>query len=259
MIKRFERILQSDHFLIAGVLFLLLSVNSCSKEKEQELIPEEIFSEILYEIHLGNGLLTAPEVRNIFAERDTSRNYLDIIERYGYSEEQMDNTLQYYFSKKPKKLIGIYDRNIGKLTEMESLLLNVQQPVPEFTNLWQGKNELCLPDTTENRKLYFNHVFQTPGSYYLRFSATVYPDDPSFNPHFIAFTSNADSLETGKREYVSEIKYFKDGYPHTYSLTIVVKDKYPLALSVFFFDHNNKPDIGLPHVKISDIMIHSTL
>ncbi len=257
MIKRLNRILLSDHFLIAGALLLLLSVISCSKEKE--LIPEEIFSEILYEIHLGNGLLVAPEVRNVFAERDTLRNYLDIIERYGYTIEQMDNTLQYYFSKKPKKLIGIYDRNIGKLTEMESLLLNAQQKVPEFTNLWPGRTELYLPDTTGNRKLYFTHVFQSPGSYYLKFSATVYPDDPSFNPKFIAFTSHADSLATGKQEYISEIKYCKDGSPHNYSLTLVVKDKYPLTLSVFFFDHNNKPDIGLPHAKISDIMLHSTL
>lgn len=258
MIKRLKRILIPNHFLIAGVLLLLLSVVSCSKGKKQKRIPEKIFSEILYEIHLGNGLLIAPDVRNIFAEQDTLRNYQDIIEKYGHSIEEMDNTLRYYFLKKPKKLIEIYDRNIGRMTEMESLLLKDQQQVTEFTNLWQERTELYLPDTAGNRKLHFTHIFQSPGSYYLKFTATVYPNDPSFNPQFIAFTSHADSLATGKQEYISDIRYFKDGLPHTYSLRIVVKDKYPLTLSIYFFDHNNKPDIGFPYASISNIMLHST-
>ncbi len=258
MIKRLKKTFISKYFLIAGVFLLLLSVVSCSKWKKQKRIPEKIFSEILYEIHLGNGLLIVPDVRNIFIEQDTLRNYLDIIEKYGHSIEQMDNTLRYYFLKKPKKLIEIYDRNIGRMTEIESLLLKSQQTVTEFTNLWPERTELYLPDTTGNRKLHFTHVFQSPGSYYLKFSATVYPNDPSFNPQFIALTSHADSLATGKQEYISNIKYFKDGLPHTYSLRIIVKDKYPLALSIYFFDHNNKPDIGFPHARISNIILHST-
>lgn len=257
MIKRFENRVLLYEFLTAAMLLLLLPVISCTKEEKKELIPEDAFSDILYEIHLGNGLLIAPEVRNIFSERDTSRVYLDIIERHGYSKEQMENTLRYYFLKQPKKLIKIYDRNIGKLSEMESLLLKAQQPEPEFTNLWQGKTEFHFPDTTKNRNLHFTHILQTPGSYFLKFSATVFPDDPSFNPHFTAFTCHADSLATGRKNYISEIRYFKDGNPHTYSVTIKVNEIYPVALSVFYFEHDNPPDPGQPHAKISDISLHN--
>jgi len=258
MINWLERCYLQGKFLIASMLVLLLSFNSCTNEKDQELIPEDVFSDILYEVHLGNGLLTEPEVRNIFSERDTLRNYLDIIDRYGYSKEQMENTLNYYFSKKPKKLIKIYDRNIGKLSEMESLLLKAQQPVPDFTNLWQGKTGFYFPDTITNRKLHFKQILQTSGSYILNFSATVYPDDPSFNPHFTVLTFNADSLETGKKNYMSCTKYFKDGLPHTYSVTIRVNDQFPVVLSVNFFNHNNSPELGQPHAKISDILLHNT-
>jgi hypothetical protein len=257
MINWLKKYYLSGKFLITAVFLSLLSFNNCTNEKDHKLIPEDVFSDILYEVHLGNGLLIAPEVRNIFSERDTSRNYLDIIERYGYSKEQMENTLNYYFLKKPKKLIKIYDRNIGKLSEMESMLLNAQQPLPEFTNLWQGKTEFYFPDTTTNRKLHFKQILETSGSYFLKFSATVYPDDPSFNPHFSALTFHADSLGTGKQNLISCSKYFKDGLPHTYSVTIKVSDQLPVVLSINFFDHNNSPEQGQPHAKISDILLHA--
>ncbi|HOU01678.1 MAG TPA: DUF4296 domain-containing protein [Bacteroidales bacterium] len=259
MIKRFENRALSNELLIVAILLLLLPVISCTKSEKKGLIPEDAFSDILYEIHLGNGLLIAPEVRSIFSERDTLQVYLDIIESHGYSQEQMEKTLRYYFLKQPKKLMKIYDRNIGKLSEMESLLLKAQQPDHEFTNLWQGKTDFHFPDTTKNRYLHFTHILQTPGSYFLKFSATVFPDDPSFNPHFTAFTCHADSIGTGRRNYIPGLKYFKDGNPHTYSVTIKVNEIYPVALSVFFFEHDNSPDPGQPHAKISDILLHNIL
>jgi len=70
MIKRFENRALSNELLIVAILLLLLPVISCTKSEKKGLIPEDAFSDILYEIHLGNGLLIAPEVRSIFSERD---------------------------------------------------------------------------------------------------------------------------------------------------------------------------------------------
>ena len=61
-----------------------------------------------------------PGLNRRFAFRDSVANYIDILDRYGYTKQQLDNTMKYYFIKKPKQLQEIYDQALIRLVEQEN-------------------------------------------------------------------------------------------------------------------------------------------
>ena len=69
-----------------------------------------------------------------YSPLDSISTYNHIIEKHGYTKETMDKTLKYYFIKNPKKLIKIYDKVLGILSEMES---RVQKDITEIKSQTQ--------------------------------------------------------------------------------------------------------------------------
>jgi hypothetical protein len=176
-----------------------------------------------------------------------------VIEKYGYTKETMDNTMKYYFIKKPKKLNKIYDIVLGRLSEMETLVEKksyIEQA--RISNLWRGKDFFALPSIENNDSALFNITLSNSGYYKLVFTTTVYPDDQSFNPQVIIYSVSPDSLNTGKRKYLKSIRYFKDGSPHTYFLELNVSPNKAVHFGGSLFDANN-PEILEKHYKIENI------
>jgi hypothetical protein len=60
---------------------------------------------------------------------------------------------------------------------------------------------------------------------------------------------------TGKVNYLPEIKYIKDGLPHIYRTSLRIQFKNPLYLELYLFEHDNKPDFGIPRAVFKDISI----
>ena len=86
------------------------------------LIPEKDLILILTDVYIADGLLSLPEINYKYSVGDTLSSYIDIIENNGYTKPEMDRTMRFYFVKNPKKLIKIYDKVLGRLSEMESLV-----------------------------------------------------------------------------------------------------------------------------------------
>ena len=245
--------------IVTTILFSLLSV-SCSGRKEKaragQLIPEKDFITVLTEIQMADGLLIMPKIRNWYSNADSIQNYIDIIQSHGYSKEDMDRTIRYYFIKNPKKLIKIYDEVLGKLSEMESFF-SKETPVNGIfdKNLWKGDSVYLLPDLSGTDSLLFDQDMEIFGYYTFIFTLTLYPDDQSLNPHFTAYFSHPDSIETGKRDYFQTVDFLKDGRPHIYTFS-----KKPLSpssshLRGWFIDsYNNAREAGM-HVKIENITL----
>lgn len=99
---------------------------SCTEKNEKpdrsDIIPEKDLMSILTEIHIADGLLPNPKIRFWVLSVDSISVYHYIAEKHGYTKESFDKTMHYYFVRKPKRLIRIYDKILGKLSEMESLL-----------------------------------------------------------------------------------------------------------------------------------------
>lgn len=247
----------SQALLLAAILFLML-MHACTGEQgrpvPKKMMPEKDFVSILSDIYLTDGLLSVAEVRDTYRNMDSIAAYIKIIETHGYTKEAMDLTLEYYFVKKPKRLVKIYDRILGKLMEIDIRLSSI--PYDEYSpenNMWNGLPSYTYPDPGATEKTGFSIPINSQGYYTLAFTITVYPFDQTVNPGFIAWFCSADSSDTGKKYFLTPIKYIKDGYPRMYTITGNNNKNYPVLFRGDLYDRENNPDDGERYGRIEKI------
>lgn len=216
--------------IIPAMLIILMAAASCSgrrnKTEHKDIIPVDDLTSILTDSYLADGLLAIPEIRYKFNEGDTLQSYIDIIEDHGYTKDEMDRTMRYYFIRKPKMLVKIYDKVLGKLSEMESI---ADKDLLTFNygnlNMWPGDRFYHLPgpDSTDIPWIDISGDFY--GTIHLSFTITIYPGDQTPDPHIGLWFSQLDSGAIEKRAGFTPIRLLKDGRPHSYSLTM--KNPFP--------------------------------
>jgi len=250
-----------NRFIIVILILLSLCTGSCSSRKKKldkrNLIPEKEFTDILTESNIANGLFTLQEIRDLYPLQDTSSAYYYVAEQHGYSREVMDKTLKYYYIKKTKKLIEIYDHILGTLSELESLsekelaVLNAKK-----ANIWTYSEVYSFPETEQSDSGMFEIKLPKKGFYDLSLTATFFPDDKSVKPKVVAYTCHSDSLETGKRKYIETIDFIKDGFPHTYTYRIAVPVKSAIMCTGWLYDYDNCTDDKDRHMRIENISLN---
>lgn len=244
-------------FLIFIVISLLTVACTSRKSKldKVDLIPEKDLISLLTDIHIADGLLILPTINAWYSNLDSITTYIQVIEKHGYTKTIMDKTMNYYFVNDPKKLNKIYDQVLGILSEMESRVeKQAAVDLELITNLWRGKDFYSFPSVAGNDSTMFNTTLYRPGVYKLSFSATLYPDDQSLNPHPIAYTISADSVDTGKKRFINSIEYLKDGRPHSYNLFFQVNGNISLLKGwLIYFD--GQPDDLVKHIQIENISL----
>jgi len=240
------------------LLILSLILFSCNEKspKPADIIPEKDLIPILTEIHIADGLLLNPKVRNWVLSVDTISTYHYIVESHGYTKETLDRTMHFYFSRKPKKLIRIYDNILGTLSKMESLLeKEVLLAREQSSNVWPGERNYYFPDQAGTESVGFEVSLAGGRIYTLRFTATLYPYDHSVNPRTSAFIVNADSVNDGKRTYFETPPYIKDGKSHTYTLRIFEPAGTPFRLKGTLYETDNNPEEWQRHVRFDNITL----
>lgn len=256
--KRIYKTLIRPSLLVLIVFPLLIA--SCTDRKykldKENLIPEKDLLAILTDIHIADGLLSIPSINYRFSSLDSIRTYYQVIEKHGYTKEAMDKTMKYYFVNNPKELNKIYDRILVVLGEMqaraekESKLLQTR-----LLNLWPGKEFYDEPTIRGNDSTQFNVKFAKPGTYTLKFSATLYPDDQSINPKASVYSVVSDSVETGKKHYIKCPEYLKDGRSHNYFISFRLTQERLTNFRGRLLENNNKPNEFLRHFKLENITI----
>jgi hypothetical protein len=240
------------------LISILMSAGACSSRDQKidrkTLIPRKDLTSIITDIYITDGLMTIPKIRYFYVPSDSLSSYKSVIERHGYKKEDMDHTIEYYYIKNPKVLINIYDQVLATLSEMETRYekeIGIMQT--HSINLWTSDMTYSLPDPVGNDSTSFDVAVKYQGIFSLSFTATIYPEDESVNPGFKAYVINSDSLSTGKKRYLKEIKYFKDGHPHDYYIQINCSDKPKHNLRGLFYDIENNPDYSGSHLIIENI------
>jgi len=113
---------------ILTLLFLFLY--SCTQPEQKfhksELIPAKDLVQVLYDLHLADGLLSLSEVRNDYNDMDSLGQYVSILESYGYSLKQLNNTIEYY-SSDPETLDKIYEKVITQLAATAVEIMSSEQ------------------------------------------------------------------------------------------------------------------------------------
>jgi len=243
---------------------LLIIAASCSSRKSKldrnGLIPEKQLVSILTDVQIADGLVSLPNINPWLASPDSITSYSKIIEKHGYTKDAMDKTMKFYFVKKPKKLIAIYDKVLGDLSKMEALLIEDKQAKPEkrAAELWTGKEFYSFPASSGSESTSFDVTLTGPTIYYLTLTATVFPDDQSANPRINIYSCHPDSVDTGKRRYIETLDYIKDGYSHTFSLKLNNPESATLHFRGCLYDFENNPDDFWRHAVIENISLYSS-
>ena len=227
-----------------------------SKLDRRNLIPEKELVSILTDIYLTDGILGMPRLVMKYSPLDSVTTYNHVIEKHGYTKEDLDKSLKYYFIKQPKKLMRIYDKTLGILSEMESRVQrDISKSKAPTGSLWTGSDIYSFPDPGAADSTLFDIPLHKPGGYTLTVSVTLLPDDQSFKPALTAFTCHPDSIETGKRNYIKPIYYLKDGHEHTYVVKFTVPLKTTLHARGSLYDFLNYPDEWGKHIVIRNISV----
>jgi len=218
------------------------------------MIPEKELIEVITELYLTDGLISIPKTSQLYSLSDTLKAHLDVFKMHGYSKENMDMTLKYYYVKKPKELIKIYDKVLGILSEMQSRYdAEVNQIQLRMANIWKGENLYFLPDGSGIDSASFILKATSQGVYYLSYTATLSPADQSYKPRPSVYLCHPDSIETGKRHYLNTVDYLKDGQPHNYTLQINVQEKSEYYVKGWFYNSGSCPDESLGNLRIEKI------
>jgi hypothetical protein len=247
-------------FLQILSIFLALLITSCSgnkdKKKQEKIIPAKDLITILTELYVADGLLAYPPVRAQFFAKDSIINYIEIIERHGYTKERMDKTIHYYFQNNPEKLEKIYDQVLARLSETEAKLKEPVHPAPVNTfNLWKGESSISVPETGVNNRIWFDIPVKDTGNYKLDLTAILYADDQSLNPRINIYFWHADSTKKGVSDNWNFIILLKDGHRHIYSITKKLSDTTFTHIRGYLLDHDPKPGTWVKHAKVEDITL----
>jgi hypothetical protein len=227
-----------------------------SKTEHRNLIQEKDLIRILTDVYMADGLLSLPEINYKYSVGDTLESYIEIIEGYGYTKAEMDKTMKYYFIKKPKQLVKIYDKVLGNLSEMESL---VDKELPTAgireMNIWPGNPFYSYSGPTSEDIDGLDIPFSYKGTVNLKFTITIFPDDQSADFRPGLFFSHTDSAGIQEKILFSKVPYLKDGHPHTYSFNLVQKLPDPVRLKGWFINREGiSPDREM-HFRVENIIM----
>lgn len=243
--------------MIVILLAVLLSV-SCSGRRTEvdrsDIIPEKVFTEIITDMYLADGILSVSSVHSWYNPADSIAAFTDIFENYGYTKEKFDQTFRFYFIKKPKKLVRIYDKALAALSEMESRnLQEFSEYQDQLNTLWKGRDFI----TSGTGDTMFDIDFFHLGTFKLSFTLTLHPDDQTVNPRFFGFITHKDSIATGRRSYLNSIEYIKDGVPRRYSTIIEIQSASMLHLRGWLLYDDNTHSMLKKNYIIEDITVVS--
>jgi len=249
-----------SRFIAIILLIFSLIAGSCSTRKNRvehsNMIPEKKLAGLITELYLTDGLLSIPKTSQLYSLSDTLKAHRDVLKMHGYTMEDMDKTLKYYYIKKPKELIKIYDQVLGILSEMQSRYeTEVVQIQSRMANIWKGENSYLLPDDSGVDSANFVLKANSQGTYYLTYVVTLSPSDESYDPRPTVYMCHPDSTETGKRHYMKTIEYVKNGQTYTYSLQINILEKSQFLVKGWFYDSGSPPDESLGKLRIEKIYL----
>jgi hypothetical protein len=247
---------------VASVLIMLVACNfsGVTKPARKMMIPEDKLVKIITDTYLTSGMLDAPEVRNTWGQRDSILNYIDVVEKYGYTYEQFDTTLHWYFIAKPKKMAKIYDKVTGNLLELEARIKSegAKEIKAKKENLWTGKPTCNLPEDFARDPLWFDITVDTTGQYVLSADIIVYEDDQSLDPRVTVFFSTTDSLGVEVRDNWDEFRLKKNGQLQKVIIMKNLDKSGPVHIRGWLLNHSTQTGEWQKHAHITNISLRLT-
>jgi hypothetical protein len=249
-------------YIILICCLLIFVILSCNKTRRSgidrsDVIPEDEMVGILTDLYLTDGLMNYPPIRSDFSEKDSIETYIDVIHEHGYTKEEVDRSMEYYFIDKPKKYAAIYDRVIEKLSGMEAdLIQQLSKESQSNRNLWEGERTYSLPDAGVSNPIEFSVRTVGMGQYLLRFRLTLYEDDQSLDPFTDIWFWYDDGTEEGAKIPWDRYDLEKTGRPEMITLSKALTDPRVTHLRGKLLNHTDQPGHWEKHAIVTNISIN---
>lgn len=245
--------------IASTAMMVMLFLSSCSGRKtkmdKKDIISQSDMVILLTDIYLTDGLLSISDIQMKHAGKDSVITYMEVLGNYGYTKEQMDKSLQYYFLNRPKRLQEMYDQVLRRLTELQSEVQARTDRLPEMENLWPGRSSYSLPQDGIADMINFEHILRDTGLYTLSLAATVFEDDQSINPRITVWFWKPDSTADGAISYWEEIPLPKDGILRQYRISATVPDSSFISIRGALLNHDPLPGRWEKHSRIDNPML----
>jgi hypothetical protein len=248
--------------IIMAIVTALCMMTTCNpphskKPGRKMLIPEDKLVEILTDTYLTSGMLERPALKQTWGQRDSILNYIDVIKSHGYTYQQFDATLKYYFTGRQKKLNRIYDRVTGNLLEMEVMITTSKSSADTIPddNLWPGKASYGLPEDFPRDPIWFDIPVSLPGQYVLKADIQVFKDDKSLDPRVTVFFSTVDSAGIERRDYWDEVRLTKNGQFQNIEISNNLDTADGVHIRGWLLNHTNQPGSWEKHARIRNISL----
>jgi hypothetical protein len=218
------------HFIF-GLIFSVAAV-ACGHNKH---IPERELVKILAEMHLADAVM---EITHI-AERsswatDSTAVYTAILDRYGYTAEQLYNTVARY-NGSIDNATKLYDKVNKQLEKLQSSANSKVEALRRQQNRWTEKSEWTLPNDGDTSRLPFSIPAEGLGEYILEATVALYSADSVNHPRMTMYLYAAASDSVTLR-VEQEVQRNEAG--QAYSLSIVNRDAAVTHVRGYIFDRD---------------------
>ncbi|MDR1416640.1 MAG: DUF4296 domain-containing protein [Prevotellaceae bacterium] len=218
-------------YLVFSLLFLFTA--ACSDRK---YIPERKLVKMLAEMHQTDALLEDVHLSSYTSWRpDSTSVYVAILDRYGYTTEQLYNSLSRYGSS-ADKATTLYGKVCERLEKQQRRAHSKVEALHKRQDRWKGKSAWTLPNDGDTSRLPFSIPVVGLGEYILEANIALYSADSVSRPRMTMYLYSAasDSTLLLVEQEVQRSEVGKD-----YSLAIANRNAAATHVRGYVFDRDN--------------------
>mgnify|MGYP001555164030 CR=1 FL=1 len=231
-------------FCLILALGLFTACNNKSDIRKRDIISEEVFYEILKDVHLADGIASASKSSPMM-KKDSVSIYNFVLKKHNVSREDFNRTVEYY-SLNAEEYNVFYDSLVNFFTVLEKELrdslkiekekeIEERKRIKDSLNLWNLKFEWELPEDGIKNPIAFTIPIEEHGTYMLAATIRLFRDDKSVNQRMTIISNYTD----GTRDMNSAGSMVKDGKYERYEVRITTDTIKELkSLSGWLLDHS---------------------
>ena len=187
---------------------------SCNRGNTRRLIPRKDLIPLLADLHVADAMAVNTAIADQFGKLDSTLLYGSVMDRHGYSKDQLFATLDYYTGK-PEILMEIYDEVFALLSarseEAKAEYNKYASPGTRF--IWRPKkHRFSVEGDTVKYPVFDSIPIDSKGTYILNLSIKLGKDDESIHPAFIAYFYDPENDIPENRQYFKRILLNKSKY-----------------------------------------------
>jgi hypothetical protein len=240
---------------IFAVCILVTICFGCKEKSNEHIIPSDQFCEILYDLHLADGIYSVNS--GIYSFHNDSNNfYNDILKEYGYTFVQFDSALRWY-ALHPDKLDKIYNDLTTKFNKFEYDASQLDLIFRDTTlNLYKAKQNWALPKDGLTKRIPFDVPVVDSAEYKIFVLAKRYADDESKDLYINAFYWYTDSASKSEHKINFPKTEIERGKRFTlYTTSKFLSNKKVKRLRGWILDDDNSSGHFMKHVDVKVIAI----